>query len=149
MITIGIHYIGTVASLDLRGKFIKGQGGHQLQMLVDKVLQAGTSKILLNLTDVPIIDSMGIGEIVRAFNRVRQAGGTLKLVGVTDRVYGALKITQLLDLIESFKSEEQAVASFGKERKGRGRKKKADEEDETDFEDEADDEDKPATGEAG
>ena len=58
---------------------------------------------------------MGIGEIVRAFKRVQEAGGTLKLVGVTDRVYGALKITQLLDLIESF-TEESAVASFGKEK---------------------------------
>jgi anti-sigma B factor antagonist len=128
MITIGIHYLGTVASLDMRGKFIKGQGGFQLQMLVDKVLQAGTSKILLNLTEVPIIDSMGIGEIVRAFKRVQEAGGTLKLVGVTDRVYGALKITQLLDLIESFDTEDAAVASFGKEKKGRGKKKKSDEE---------------------
>ena len=130
MITIGIHYLGTIASLDMRGKFIKGQGGFQLQMLVDKVLQAGTSKILLNLTEVPIIDSMGIGEIVRAFKRVQEAGGILKLVGVTDRVYGALKITQLLDLIESFDTEESAVASFGKEKKGRSKKKKSNDESE-------------------
>jgi anti-sigma B factor antagonist len=127
MITIGIHYLGTIASLDMRGKFIKGQGGFQLQMLVDKVLQAGTSKILLNLTEVPIIDSMGIGEIVRAFKRVQEAGGILKLVGVTDRVYGALKITQVLDLIESFDTEDEAAASFSKEKKGKGRKKKSDE----------------------
>jgi anti-sigma B factor antagonist len=127
MITIGIHYLGTIASLDMRGKFIKGQGGFQLQMLVDKVLQAGTSKILLNLTEVPIIDSMGIGEIVRAFKRVQEAGGILKLVGVTDRVYGALKITQLLDLIESFDTEDAAAASFTKEKKAKGRKKKSDE----------------------
>lgn len=124
MLTLGIHYAGTIASLDMRGKFIKGQGGFQLQMLVDKVLSAGTTKILLNLTEVPIIDSMGIGEIVRAFKKVSESGGVLKLVGVTDRVYGALKITQLLDLIESFDDEETAVASFGKEKKSRGRKKK-------------------------
>src|SRR5262245_40515810 len=127
MITIGIHYLGTIASLDMRGKFIKGQGGFQLQMLVDKVLQAGTTKVLLNLTEVPIIDSMGIGEIVRAFKRVQEAGGILKVVGVTDRVYGALKITQLLDLIESFETEDAAAASFGKEKKGSGKKKKSDE----------------------
>lgn len=124
MLTIGIHYIGTVASLDLRGKFIKGQGGHQLQILTDKVLDAGTTKVLLNLTGVPIIDSMGIGEIVRAFKRVQQSGGEFKLVGVTDRVYGALKITQLLELIESHKTEDEALASFNK--KGKGRKKKGD-----------------------
>jgi anti-sigma B factor antagonist len=128
MLTIGIHYSGTIASVDLKGKFIKGQGGHQLQMLVDKVLAAGSSKILLNFTNVPIIDSMGIGEIVRAFNKVRETGGTLKLVGVTDRVYGALKITQLLDLIESYATEEEAVASFGKEKKSKGKKKKSEKE---------------------
>ena len=129
MLTIGIHYVGTIASLDMRGKFIKGQGGFQLQMLVDKVLTAGTSKILLNLTDVPIIDSMGIGEIVRAFKKVSEAKGTFKLVGVTDRVYGALRITQLLDLIESYDTEEEALASFPKEKKARGKKKKEDGED--------------------
>lgn len=126
MLTIGIHYAGTIASLDMRGKFIKGQGGFQLQMLVDKVLTAGTTKILLNLTEVPIIDSMGIGEIVRAFKRTSESGGVLKLVGVTDRVYGALKITQLLDLIESYKTEDEAIASFGKEKKAKGKKKKDD-----------------------
>lgn len=134
MLKIGIHYIGTIASLDMSGKFIKGQGGHQLQLLTDKVLEAGTAKVLLNLTGVPIIDSMGIGEIVRAFKRVQDAGGELKLVGVTDRVYGALRITQLLDLIESHKTEDEAVVSFSK--RGKGRKKKGEEGSE---EDEAED----------
>lgn len=121
MLTLGIHHIGTIASLDMRGKFIKGQGGHQLQILTDKVIEAGSTKVLLNLTGVPIIDSMGIGEIVRAFKRVKDAGGELKLVGVTERVYGALRITQLLDLIESYKTEDEAVASFSKKK---GKKKK-------------------------
>jgi anti-sigma B factor antagonist len=140
MITIGIHYAGTIASLDMRGKFIKGQGGFQLQMLVDKVMEAGTSKILLNLTDVPIIDSMGIGEIVRAFKRVQESGGTLKLVGLTDRVYGALRITQLLDLIESFETEEEAVTSFGKEKKTKSRKKKSEDDSEEVSDEESDEE---------
>ncbi|HEX4949796.1 MAG TPA: STAS domain-containing protein [Blastocatellia bacterium] len=129
MITIGIHYLDDIASVDVRGKFIKGQGGFQLQMLIDKVLTAGTTHILLNLTGVPMVDSMGIGEIVRAFTKVQEAGGTLKLVGLTDRVYGALQITRLLSLIESFKTEEEAVASFNKSNgkpkaKSRAKKKK-------------------------
>ncbi|MEP7271328.1 MAG: STAS domain-containing protein [Acidobacteriota bacterium] len=126
MLTIGIHHIGTIASVDLRGKFIKGQGGFQLQMLVEKVLSAGSEHVLLNLKEVPIIDSMGIGEIVRAYNKVKDAGGELKLVGLTDRVYGALSITQLLSLISSHPNEEEAVASFAKEKKPKGgRKRKA------------------------
>ncbi len=112
MLTIGIHYLSDVASIDVRGKLIKGQGGYQLQMLLDKVLAAGTRQVLLNLTDVPIIDSMGIGEIVRAFTKVKDGGGALKLVGLTDRVYGALKITQLLRVIESYQTEKEAMESF-------------------------------------
>lgn len=129
MLTIGIHYLSDIASIDLRGKFIKGQGGYQLQMLVDKVLEAGTKHVLLNLTEVPIIDSMGIGEIVRAFTRVRDEGGDLKLVGLTDRVFGALRITQLLKVIETYPTEQDAVASFtagnGKAPKKTTRRKKA------------------------
>jgi anti-sigma B factor antagonist len=128
MLTIGIHYVETIASLDLRGKFIKGQGGFQLQMLIDRLMGAGTNQILLNLTEVPIIDSMGIGEIVRAYKKVKDGGGELKLVGLTDRVYGALKITQLLDLIASFPDEDEAVKTFQSEnqteKKPKGRKKK-------------------------
>jgi len=124
MLTIGIHYLSDVASLDLRGKFIKGQGGFQLQMLIDKILMAGTRSLLLNMTEVPVVDSMGIGEIVRAFNKVQDAGGTLKLVGLTDRVYGALKITRLLDLIGTFKTEEEALESFTQEKKTKVRKRK-------------------------
>ncbi len=112
MLKIGIHYIDDVASLDLQGKFIKGQGGFQLQILVDKVLEAGTRHVLLNMTQVPVADSMAIGEIVRAYKKVQEAGGELKLVGMTDRVYGALKITRLLDLIESYQTEEEALRSF-------------------------------------
>ncbi len=115
MLKIGIHYIDDVASLDLRGKFIKGQGGFQLQILVDKVLEAGTRRVLLNMTQVPVADSMAIGEIVRAFKKVQEAGGELKLVGMTDRVYGTLKITRLLDLIESYRTEEEAISSFHRE----------------------------------
>jgi anti-sigma B factor antagonist len=129
MITIGIHYLEDIASVDVRGKFIKGQGGFQLQMLISKVLLAGTTKIILNLSDVPMVDSMGIGEIVRAFTTVQEAGGILKLVGLTERVYGALQITRLLSLIESYKTEEEGVASFGAaEAKPKPRKRKKKEE---------------------
>jgi anti-sigma B factor antagonist len=129
MITIGIHYLEDIASVDVRGKFIKGQGGFQLQMLISKVLLAGTTKIILNLSDVPMVDSMGIGEIVRAFTTVQEAGGILKLVGLTERVYGALQITRLLSLIESYKTEEEGVVSFGAaEAKPKPRKRKKKEE---------------------
>ena len=59
---------------------------------------------------------------------------------MTDRVYGALKITQLLDLIERFETEESAVASFGKEKKGRSKKKKTDEDSEESGDESADNE---------
>ncbi len=135
MLTIGIHYLSDVASIDVRGKLIKGQGGYQLQMLIDKVLAAGTRQVLLNLTDVPIIDSMGIGEIVRAFTKVKDGGGALKLVGLTDRVYGALKITQLLRVIESYRTEKEAMESFastnGKASATKAKKRKKDPEENT------------------
>ena len=72
----------------------------------------GTMQGLLELADVPYVDSAGISELVRAFVSLSRKGGRLKLLSLTRRVHELLEITKLLSVFESFDSEEEAVASF-------------------------------------
>ena len=55
----------------------------------------GNKKILLNLGDVSYIDSLGIGELVAGFTSVANAGGMVKLLGLTKHVKDVLQITKL------------------------------------------------------
>ena len=104
--------IGDVVMLDLQGKITLGQGDELLKDKVNSLVNQGHRKIVLNLADVPYIDSAGLGEIVRTFTTVSRQGGSLKLLNLTKRIADLLAITKLLTVFETFETESDAVRSF-------------------------------------
>ena len=71
--------VGDVTILDLHGKILIGEGDDALRDAVTRLVDGGKTKILLNLADVPYVDSAGLGEIVRCYTTVSRKGGRLKL----------------------------------------------------------------------
>lgn len=106
--------VGDVIVLDLSGKVTLGQGDELLKDKVNSLVNQGRHQIILNLANVPYVDSAGLGEIVRAYTTVTRAGGTLKLLSLTKRLTDLLAITKLLTVFEAFDSEAEAVQSFRK-----------------------------------
>ncbi|MDR1989943.1 MAG: STAS domain-containing protein [Acidobacteriaceae bacterium] len=104
--------IGDVVILDLKGKVMLGEGDELLKDKVSSLLNQGCKKIVLNLAEVPYIDSAGLGEIVRTFTTVSRQGGSLKLLNLTKRIADLLSITKLLTVFDTFESENDAVNSF-------------------------------------
>jgi anti-sigma B factor antagonist len=104
--------IGDVVILDLHGKILIGEGDDALREAVTKLADAGKTKILLNLADVPYVDSAGLGEIVRTYTTVSKKGGKLKLLNLTRKIQDLLSITKLLTVFETYESENDAVRSF-------------------------------------
>lgn len=103
---------GDVVVLDLKGRVMLGEGDELLKDKVNSLLQQGSKKLILNLADVPYIDSAGLGEIVRTFTTVSRQGGTLKLLNLTKRITDLLAITKLLTVFDVYDSESEAVQSF-------------------------------------
>ena len=104
--------MGDVVVLDLHGKILIGEGDDALRDAVNRLADAGKSKILLNLADVPYVDSAGLGEIVRCYTTVSKKGGKLKLLNLTAKIRDLLAITKLLTVFETYDSEADAVKSF-------------------------------------
>jgi anti-sigma B factor antagonist len=104
--------VSGVTILDLKGRLVLGDGDVLLKDKVHSLVNQGRSQILLNLADVPYVDSSGIGEIVSTQTTVGRGGGTLKLLNVTKRIHDLLVITKLVTVFESFDSEADAVRSF-------------------------------------
>ena len=103
---------GDVMIIDLKGKMTLGEGDELLRDKVNSLIQQGMKKMVLNLAEVPYIDSAGLGEIVRTYTTVSRQGGTLKLLNLTKRIQDLLAITKLLTVFETFESENDAVKSF-------------------------------------
>src|SRR6187397_516938 len=104
--------VGDVVVLDLKGRVMLGEGDEILKDKVNSLLNQGRKKLVLNLADVPYIDSAGLGEIVRTFTTVSRQGGSLKLLSLTKRITDLLAITKLLTVFETHDNEADAIRSF-------------------------------------
>jgi len=104
--------VGDVMVLDIDGKITLGEGDEQLKDKVNSLVNQGHLKMILNLAEVPYLDSAGLGEVVRAYTTVSRKGGSLKLLNLTKRITDLLSITKLLTVFETFESEDDAVRSF-------------------------------------
>jgi anti-sigma B factor antagonist len=103
---------GDVTILDVEGKILLGEGDVQLKRKIDELIGRKETKLLLNLANVPYMDSGGLGEIVRSYTTVKRAGGELKLLNATKRISDLLTITKLITVFEIFDNEADAVKSF-------------------------------------
>ncbi|MCE2514278.1 MAG: STAS domain-containing protein [Acidobacteria bacterium] len=110
--TIEERPTGDVMILDLKGKLTIGDGDELLKDKINSLVQQGHTKLILNLADVPYIDSGGLGQVVRTFTTVKQHNGSLKLMNVTKRIEDLLAITKLLTVFDVFETEQDALQSF-------------------------------------
>lgn len=104
--------VGGITILDLKGKMTLGEGDEALKERINTLIQNGKTSLLLNLGEVPYIDSAGLGEIVRTYTTISRQGGKLKLLNLTKRIEDLLAITKLLTVFDTFDSELEAVNSF-------------------------------------
>lgn len=112
---VNIRYQENVVIVDLKGKLVWGRERLVLKETISQLLEKERKDILLNLSEVKYMDSSGIGELVSSYRAVKQAGGRLKIVHLSNRIYTTLTIMRLLPIFEVFSDERDAVKSFSTE----------------------------------
>ena len=101
-----------VMILDLKGKLTIGEDVELVKDKINSLILLGEKKLLVNLAEVPYVDSAVLGEIVRTYTTVNRQGGDLKLLHLTKRIEDLLAITKLLTVFDTFDSEQEAISSF-------------------------------------
>lgn len=84
-------------SPDLRG---------QLLRMLD---QAKPKRLILNLGDVPYMDSSAIAVLVETLQKIRKTGGTVSLTDLQPRVKGLLEIARLETIFTVCATEDEAL----------------------------------------
>jgi anti-sigma B factor antagonist len=108
---ISTRTLNGVMIVDCSGRLVFGEESASLRDKVKKLL-AQSPKLVLNLHDVSQVDSGGLGTLVSLFTSARNAGGTLKLASLNQRVGDLLQITKLVTIFEVFDDEDKASKSF-------------------------------------
>jgi anti-sigma B factor antagonist len=104
--------VSPVTILDIHGRITLGPEIGTLRSAVHALVAEGKKKIILNLADVDYLDSSGVGELVGCFTTVRNAGGELKLLHLTQKVHDVLTVTKLYTVFDIKDDEFTAIKSF-------------------------------------
>jgi anti-sigma B factor antagonist len=62
---------------------------------LQNLIKGGTTKLVLDLSGVPYIDSAGLGAIVHAYGLAMEHHGAMRLCGINDKVASLLKMTRM------------------------------------------------------
>jgi anti-anti-sigma factor len=105
--------IGDVTILQLIGRLELETGDLILRDTINRLVDAGQVKLVLDMKEVTRLDSAGIGMLVSKYLTARRAGGTIKFLHPNERTDHLMDITKLTTVFEIYDDEESAVKSFG------------------------------------
>src|SRR5438067_10929350 len=78
--------------------------------LLDMIQNEKPQKLVLNLSQVPYMDSSAIAVLVESLQKMRKAGGKVFLTNLQPRVKGLLEIARLDTIVGIAKDEAEALA---------------------------------------
>lgn len=91
---------------------LKGEYVDELRETVQHCVGDGIPMLVLNLHDVPLLDSAGLESLLDAQDVVERRGGTVKLASATPLCEDILRVSGIGQQFEVFSDEKSAVRSF-------------------------------------
>jgi anti-sigma B factor antagonist len=97
LLTLEVERNGNIATVKCHGKLVMGVC--DVLAVKVKALIPETKKIILDLTDLTHMDSLGLGTLVRLYVSAKAGGSCVVLVNVGPRIRQLLGITNLLSVL--------------------------------------------------
>jgi len=109
---------GDIVIVDISGRLVYGDETDELRQEVKQLFEDGEPQVVLNLADVPYVDSGGIGTLVGLFTSAKNAGGDIKIACPSEKVSHVLEITKLIPILGVYSDENDALAALREARPG-------------------------------
>jgi anti-sigma B factor antagonist len=103
---------GEAVILDLHGRMAMGEV-EEFRTKWSEAMATGSKQLIINLSRVTMMDSSGIGTMIRCHSAMKAAGGTIHLVGANTTVRQAFKVTRLDRVFAFYDDEPAALAAAG------------------------------------
>jgi anti-sigma B factor antagonist len=107
-VDLDIKQSGITCSLRIKGQ-LKSSSVPEFDAALESALANSCIYLILDLEQMPFIDSSGIGAIVNALRRTRQVGGDTKLVNPSSFATKTFKMVGILSLFGVFPTEQEAI----------------------------------------
>ncbi len=86
----------------IRGK-VTYESCPELQKRLDSILKEPVREIIIDFREVPFVDSSGVGEVIRLFKRMKDAGGSVLLANPNPKLsnlFSMYRFDKFMKIIE-------------------------------------------------
>jgi len=101
-----------VVIISLSGKIMGGPEAGEINELINNLIDKNKKKIVIDLENVGWMNSSGLGILIGAVTTLKNNGGKLIIVNVSDRIANLLKITKLSGVFDIEQSVDAAIEQF-------------------------------------
>lgn len=101
-----------VSILELSGKIMGGPEAGLINEQINNLIDAGKKNIIVDLKKVEWMNSSGLGILIGAITTLKNNGGALSLVNISERIQNLLKITKLENVFSIHADIDTAIASM-------------------------------------
>ncbi len=104
---------GAVQLLSIEGA-LNGEEAERLAEQLEALPRAGRPQLVVDLAEVPLIDSVGCEALLDTRDAVTQRGGAVHLAGLNPLCQDILTATGVSRFFQSFESDKQAISQFAR-----------------------------------
>ena len=109
--SVASRSLGDITVLACAGRIVDGDEANTLEAQVKKLLPM-QPYIVLHLGGITVVDSCGLGLLLRLRTLARSAAGDLKLCAANHQVREVLRVTRLDGVLAPYESELDAITAF-------------------------------------
>jgi anti-anti-sigma factor len=115
--TVSVRPVAGVDVIMIRGKLALGEPTvHDLRSRLAELVEHRRYKWVLDMAEVPMLDSTGVGILVQAMTSSRHRDGDCRLAKVQKYPMQVLKLVSLLTLFQVFEDVDSGLQSFSSSR---------------------------------
>jgi anti-sigma B factor antagonist len=109
---VELKVIDDVIIVDVDGNLTGGRETDECHMKVKTLIANGYKHLVLDLSNVKRINSLGLGMLMACYSLYINAGGKMKIAGVSEKVNSILVMTNLITIFEQYQNIDLALKSF-------------------------------------
>ena len=106
---ISARQVGDAVILDLTGDITLFNSPEIRKALIDQLREQRVSHLIVNMLDVPYVDSSGVASLVEGLKISRDLKSRFALYGLSKSARTVLELTHLLRIFEVHQTEQEAL----------------------------------------
>lgn len=95
----------------LAGDVLGGADALEFTRAISDLIRDGARTVIVDLGQVELMNSSGLGMLVSASGALRAAGGAMSIASASDKIQGLFRMTRLDAVLVSYATRDEAIAA--------------------------------------